>query len=280
MCAVISLAFSNHINLLIGNILSTKMIATLTIVVISLINMSGIRESTTIINGMTIIEMSSLILLVFALPFIYNNKRMSTMPTFKQSMLVPLIMIFAFTGSEALPKLAGETIDVKHIPMAIEKSITVTTILYVLVAIVMISLNINSDTSMVSTYVSIFGSKSKSIISVIALFSIFNTIMTNNISSTRTLYGYGLSKNIKPLTYIGKNKTPILAIVIVGLLSITMLYMGNMENLAIFSNIFIMVTMMIINIVAYKEMNRYRNIISIICALMFILYGVKHLFFN
>jgi APA family basic amino acid/polyamine antiporter len=190
------------------------------------------------------------------------------------------LFYYAFTGAEALPKLAGETIDVKNIPKAINKSISITTILYVLVAIVMISLNINSDTPMVSSYMSIFGPKSKAIISVIALFSIFNTIMTNNISSSRTLYGYGLSQNIKPLTYIGKNKTPILAIIIVCLLSITMLYMDNMKNLAIFSNIFIMITMMIINIVAYKEKKKYRNIISIIGALMFILYGSKHLIFN
>jgi basic amino acid/polyamine antiporter, APA family len=287
VATVISIAFADHAKALIP--LDSKLIAVLILLIIAIINMLGIRSSTTIINGMTLIEMTSLIVLMLALPFVANKNLLET-PTINKSIMVPLIMIFAFTGSEALPKLAGESINPKVIPKAIDTSIFITTIMYTMVAATMISTigidNISkSITPMVDTYAKLFGSSGKMVINGVALFSIFNTIMMSNISSSRSLYGLAKKKNYKLLSHINDNNVPINAIIITTCISIGLVLMTkSIEKMAIFSNLFIMIVMIVINSVALKEntdnknnTNKSRNIVSIILATAFLIYGSKQL---
>ena len=284
VAAVISIAFAEHIKSFIP--LNTKVIAIITLIIIALINMSGIRSSTTIINGMTIIEMASLLVLILALPFVANKDLLET-TTITKSMMVPLIMIFAFTGSEALPKLAEESIDPKVIPKAIDTSIFITTIMYAMVAATMISaLGIDkiskSITPMVDTYGKLFGSSGKTIINLVALFSIFNTIMMSNISSSRSLYGLGKKKKSKLLSRINNNNVPMVAIIIGTCISICLVLLTkSIEKMAIFSNLFIMIVMIVINSVAFKTNKdsgkKIRNIVSISLATIFLLCGSNQL---
>lgn len=273
--AVITLAFGEHINKILGINMPVKTIASIAIIVVGIINSIGIRESTTIVNGMTIIELTSLAILAFLVPRYINMKELSVMPKIKDSLLVPLIMIFAFTGAEALPKLAGETKNTKDIPRAITTSISITTVLYALTAIVIISVlgtKTMTNTPMVDVYNKIFGNSK--IIGMVALFSIFNTVLMSNISASRTLYGYGVRNNVKYITETNERQTPHVAIICCTLFSLLLTQMGSMERLAIMSNVSIMFTLIMININAYNDKKRIRNVISIIMALMFTLYGL------
>lgn len=279
VATTISLAFAEHID--IG--IKTKYLAIGTLILVGCINSLGIRESTTVINSMTIIEMLSLFVLMIMLPFKADYKELTTMPNIKGSLMVPLIMIFAFTGAEALPKLAGETIEPNKIPMAIDNSIGITTIMYAMTCATMISvLKVKgvsqSVTPMLDTYSSLFGKSGKYIINGVALFSIFNTIMMSIMSSSRSLYGFGKKKKIKELTYINKRKVPLSSIILCTLASIVLLlYYNSMEKLAILSNIFVMFMLIVINSVAYDYTQNYRNIASICIAIIFILFGYKTL---
>jgi len=290
--AVIGLAFAEHIKHLFNLNISTNIISIITLIIISIINMVGIRQSTNVINSMTAIEASSLLLLIGFLPFKFNIKELSKVPNIPKSILVPLIIIFAFTGAENLPKLAGESKNPKQdIPKAINTSLVITTGMYALVCMVMISVlgvngASNSITPMLDAYKKIFGNKVSSGITIVALFSIFNTIMSSNISSSRTLYGLGLKKQIPYLNYVNKKtKTPITAIIIGTVMSIGIMFsINSIERLAIFSNLFIMITMIVINGAAYKEnkgeknkWKRYRNIGSIALAVLFIGFGSREL---
>lgn len=282
VATVISIAFAEHIKALGINI-NIKWMATITLIIVGIINSLGIRESTTIINGMTMIEMSSLIVLMFVLPLKANVSELIRLPTTNGAIMVPLLMIFAFTGAEALSKLAGESVNPKDIPKAINTSIGITTIMYAMTCATMISIlgvkNISqSITPMLDTYSSLYGPISKRVINAIALFSIFNTIMMSSVSASRSLYGYAIEKDIKELSFINKNKVPLTAIVICTCISIGLLYMTkSVEKLAIFSNIFIMFMLIVMNSVAYKNDYKSRNIISICIALVFILFGSKQL---
>lgn len=273
--AVISLAFGAHINKIMRWNMNVKILASITIVVTGLINVMGIRESTTVVNGMTIIELTSLIVLSLMLPKVFNMKQLSAKPTIKSSLLVPLIMIFAFTGGEALPKLAGETINNKDIPRAINHSIGITTILYALTSIVMISVLGTTQitkTPMVDSYKKIFGNAN--IIGMVALFSIFNTILMSNISGSRTLYGYGVRNNVPLISDVNERKTPHISILLTTIIPLILIHCASMDRLAIISNVSIMFTMIMININAYKDKARIRNIVSIIIALLFSAYAM------
>lgn len=293
--SVIALAFSEHINkLMIVNNMSSinnTYISILTLFIIMSINIIGIRESTTIINSMTIIESVSLLLLISFLPFKFNTGELSSLPkSLSKSILVPLIIIFAFTGAETLPRLAGESINPKEdIPRAITNSISITSVMYALVSMVMISVLglsgiSNSTTPVLDTYKQIFGSKITGAITIVALFSIFNTIMTSNLSSSRSLYGISLEKEIPYLKYVNdKTKTPITSIIVATIISIVIiLSTKSIEKMAIFSNLFIMIIMIVINGAAYKyninnkddnSYKRHRNIASIVLASLFIGFG-------
>lgn len=273
--SVITLAFAMHINKIFSLNLNTKVVATIVIAIVGIINSIGIRESVTVVNIMTGIELLTLIVLAMTIPKYINMKNLSVMPTFKQSLLVPLIMIFAFTGAEALPKLAGESKNNLDIPKAITSSISITTILYACVSIVMISvLNTNSitNTPMIDAYEKIFNNGK--MIGIVALFSIFNTVLMSNISASRTLYGYGVQIKDENLVKVNKRQTPYIAIGICTILAIIFIQFGSMEKLAILSNISIMFTMIMINMNAYKDKKRIRNIISIILAVLFTIYGM------
>ena len=273
--SVITLAFADHINKVLGTDIPKKVIASITIIIVGIINSIGIRESTTVINSMTIIELLTLVILAFMVPSYINMKELSVKPMLKESMLVPLIMIFAFTGAEALPKLAGETKNNKDIPKAITTSISITTVLYALVSIVMISVlgtKTITNTPMVDVEDKIFNNGK--VIGTIALFSIFNTVLMSNISASRTLYGYGVRNKIDHVTKTNTKQTPYIAIICCTALSLLLTHMGSMERLAILSNVSIMFTMIMINMNAYKDKKRVRNIISIVMASIFALYGL------
>jgi len=286
--SVLSLSFVEHLNKIFNINLSTFKSSIIVIIAIGLINIIGIRQSTNLTNFITIIE---IVLLAIISLFIFNNfskKELSTKPNnYKNSFYVPLIILFAFTGSEMLSKLAGESINPqKDIPNAINKSIIITTILYTLVCISMISIlgssNI-SNTPIVDIFTKKFGSGLTGIISIIAIASIFNTVVVSNIASSRSLYGLGKKLDIPVISNVNKTtKTPINSTIITSLISILILFLfKNMENIAIFHNIFIMFTLIIINATSFKLSNcksrSTRTVLSIIIGIIFIIFGSKKL---
>lgn len=289
--SVISLAFTEHLKEIFNINYSDTTVSILVILAISAINLIGIRESTTVINTMTIVELGALVILSLMLPWNYNKTELSkSPPSLIKSALVPLIIIFAYTGAEALPKLSGESKKPQQdIPKAIDWSILTTSVLYALVCMVMISVlgvdgASSSKTPILDVFKNIFGNKVSSIVTIIALISIFNTIMMSNVSGSRSLYGLAKKLGISGLNYVNdKTKTPMGSILITSLLSIGLLMLvGSIENLAILTNMFVMITMIVINGAALKtsktNAQSTRNFVSMMLASVFIFFASRELY--
>lgn len=289
--SVISLAFTEHLKEIFDINYSDLTVAIVVILAISAINLIGIRQSTNVINTMTVIELGALALLSFMLPWNYNKSELSkNPPSWLKSIYVPLIIIFAYTGAEALPKLAGESKNPQNdIPKAIDWSVLTTSVLYALVCMVMISVlgvenASQSKTPILDVFKSLFGENVTSLVTIVALLSIFNTIMMSNVSGSRSLYGFAKRLGISGLNYVNdKTKTPMGSIITTSLLSILLLVlMGNIENLAIFTNMFVMITMIVINGSALKtsksNSQSVRNFISMLLAGIFIYFASKELY--
>ena len=286
--SVLSLSFSEHLNKILNIDFANIKTSIIIIIAIALINIIGIRQSSNITNFITIIEVTLLIIISSLLFTNFNKKELVKKPdSMANSFVVPLIILFAFTGSEMLSRLAGESINPqKDIPNAINKSIIVTTLLYTFVCMSMISIlgsdNI-SNTPIVDIFTNKFGAGVTGIISIIALASIFNTILVSNISGSRSLYGLGKKLNIPIIDNVDSyTKTPINSTIITSIISIIiLLILQNIESLAIFHNIFIIFTLVVINAAAYKLSNNstrsFRNITSIIIGILFMIFGGKKL---
>jgi amino acid transporter len=140
-----------------------------------------------------------------------------------------------------------------------------------------------SQTPIIDVLGNIFGSKVSTIITIIAIISIFNTIMMSNLSGSRTLYVMGSNNDISFLSYVNKfTRTPMGAIMATLAISIFLLLLvGNIEHLAIFSNLFVMLTMIVINGVALKNSKStyqsVRNILSIVLGGAFIYFGGREM---
>ena len=290
---VIALAFAEYFKKIFNLNVSDVRVALLTVITITIINLVGIRQSANVISTLTFIEVGILVLLSLLLPKVFNKKELFTKPTdISKSILVPLIIIFAYTGAEVLPRLAGESKNpTKDIPKAINWSIISTSILYTIVSMVIISTlgvsgSSESKTPILDVFKKIFGNKVTSVVATIAIIAIFNGILTSNLSGSRSLYGLGKKLNISPLNKVNKKtKTPTTAILITSCISIALLLSNKkMEKLAILSNIFIMITMIMINGTAYKtsksNVQSVRNMSSIVLSIGFIFYAIKELLNN
>ena len=289
--ATIALGMSYYISKLTGIKNAPIIIGGIIILLAGFVNLIGIKESINITNGMTIMETIALIVIAVLGFFNYNTTELSISPTkFTNLIKSSFIIMFAYMGFESLPKLSEETINPQIvIPNAIKNSVIITTILYTLVALSVISIlgvkdTINSKTPLGDVMNKISGKNFSNLINIIAMVSIGNTVLMSNIVGSRSLYG--LSKKEKLLEtfkYISPTtKTPIMAIVFVTILSmIFLIIFKDIEVLAKYANIFTFITLIIINIISVmirKEKENIYDIRGIAATISIVLYLVYTMF--
>jgi basic amino acid/polyamine antiporter, APA family len=276
IAATISMGMTNYLSKILG-FKDTPFIkiavSSLLIAICGLINLAGIKESINVASALTFVEVLALVVIAILGLKNINTKALSVKPTNTNSLLMSsLLMLFAYTGFEALPRLSEETINSQeNIPKAIKYSIIVTTILYTLVSVATISIlgiqkTASSRTPLSDIIQKLFGGGYSRILDIMALLSIGNTILMTNIVSSRGLYG--LSKKIKPLEFFKTlsidKQTPTHATVAVTLFSILLLViLPNIEHLAVFANFFVLIALFIINLLAIKLKMKRENEINI-----------------
>ncbi|MBS3801846.1 MAG: amino acid permease, partial [Candidatus Thermoplasmatota archaeon] len=142
----------------------------------------------------------------------------------------------------------------KTIPKAILISLIVTTILYILVGLAAVSVVSFSDLASSNAPLSLvaqqwFGEKSFLALSVIALFSTFNTSLAMLLSGSRLVYGMAKEKGLPTVfTKVSKKtKTPWVAIIGVVLASLLFLFVGDVAVVANLTNFTIFVVFIVVN---------------------------------
>ena len=133
-------------------------------------------------------------------------------------------------------------------------SLAITTIIYILVAISTVSVvpwqelaEAKGPLALVAQYV--LGENSIIILSIIALFSTFNTALVMLLSGSRLLYGIGERKAIpKYFTLVLKKfKTPWVAIITIVLASAIFIFIEDLKTVANLTNFTIFMVFIIIN---------------------------------
>jgi amino acid transporter len=197
-------AFSALCNLLLGYLSfflpsadtgwTRSLIITVVVIVLTIVNVIGVRESVILNNLFTVLKLAPLLLFVVA-GFIFLNPQSFTIPAvphFGNFSRAVLLLIFAFSGFEMVVIPAGETHEPqRHIAFALLMAMGVVVLLYLLIQVVCIGTLpelASSERPLVDASRQFFGATGASLISVGALFSVTGTLNSSMLSGPRILF--------------------------------------------------------------------------------------------
>jgi len=259
-CATLCIAFGGYLK----SMLNTPIIlfGILLILFIALINYIGIKFSIKFNIIATIIEVAGLIIIiVLGIKYFGTVNYIETPETGIIGIFTAIgIIFFAYLGFEDIVNLAEETKHARKLmPIAVVASLIITTLLYILVSLSAVSiigfqeLGL-SDSPLTLIFQTATGLRFGGLFSIIALFSIFNTVLLLFIAATRIAYSMGINKSL-PLIF-GKlderTRTPYFSIIILAILTILVIIMGNISLAAQLTNIVILAVFVVINIAVIK----------------------------
>ncbi len=215
----------------------------------------GIKESATVIMLMTIIEVGGLLLIIFYGRNTFGSVDVSniTWPTsFNGVFMGAFIAFYAYIGFEDMVNTAEETIKPeKTLPMAIFIAVFSATVLYFLVAWVIVgslSSEALANTSMPLVEIIKQQGQSPILFSIIALISISNGILVQIIMASRLIYGMAKQDNAPKIfsNVFSKTQTPVYSTVLVICIILLFAYALPITTLAkITSTVMLCVFLMI-----------------------------------
>ncbi len=254
--ATVSIGFAGYFSQLLE---INLFIAALGIIgLVWLVNVSGIRQSSTVNIIFTIIEFCGLLLVIYAaFPYLGKVNYFESPPGgFNHVLLGAALSYFAYIGFEEIVKLSEETKKPeKNIPRALFLASSIVMIVYLVIAVCAISAipwkELGESKHPLADIVNNeLGKTGVIIISVIALFSTTNTILSNMMGSSRVLIYLGQeNRKLKWLSIVSsKRKTPVFALILVAGLMIAFAAIGKLETVALIANFFIFITFLFVNI--------------------------------
>ena len=254
--ATVAVGFAGYLS---GLLPVNSLIGSLGIIaLIFIVNASGIRQSSVINVVFTLVEAAGLVfVIVAAFPAIGAVSYTELPPGGYSDILAgSALAFFAYIGFEDIMKLAEETKNPeKNIPRALFISSIIVVVLYSLVAVCVVSALpyetlSNSKSPLADIIGHQFGTTGILIISVIALFSTSNTILSNMLGSSRVLLNMSSEVRIfRPLSYVlPKRKTPVVALVLIMAAMCGFAFIGKIETIARIATIFIFITFIIVNL--------------------------------
>lgn len=252
--ATVSIAFGSYLSQWVA--VPVIPIAAALVVVLTAINLIGVRESSALNVVFTIIEASGLVLVIGVAVF----ARGVPMPAEPSAPLPAIgaaaaLAFFSFLGFENIANLAEEA---KHpardIPRAILVSLVGATVLYVLVALSATALAgaeglAGSDSPLASAVGSVSPVAAR-VLSGVALFATANTALVSILVGARLLFGMASQGGVLPRA-IGKvsgRKVPWLATLIVGAVALALIPFGDVGTVASVSSFASLVAFAVVNV--------------------------------
>jgi len=261
--ATVTLGFAGYFYSLFGKIISISknfliiLTASILIVILSFINFLGIKESSKFNIIFTAIEALALIFIILiGLPYFGRVNYLETTNGLKGILSGAALIFFAYIGFEDISNIAEEIKNPKKvIPRAIILAILITTLLYVLTSISVVSLVDwrelgNSDTSLALAASKVLGTNAYWLISFVALFATANTALIMMIATSRMMYGMARDKSLpEELTLIHeRTRTPWIAAIVVMVFSIVFLFFGKITVVANITSLSMFITFAAVNL--------------------------------
>ena len=243
--ATVALGFAGYVANFFGiDLLIVKItIGISLILILSVVNFIGIKTSTWMNILFTLIEAAGLIfIIIIGIPH-FGSVDYTLLPSTSSIGAIfssVALIFFAYIGFEDIANIAEEVKKPqKNLPRAIVYSIIITTILYVLTAIAVVSIApyadiAGSDAPLNYVATVALGPIGGLIMSSIAIFATANTVLIMLIVTSRMIYGMARDKALpEGLSKISpKRRTPTLAVLVTMILTIVPIFFGDISIVA------------------------------------------------
>jgi len=216
----------------------------------------GVKETARVAVIATLIEAAGLVLIIaLGLPHLGSVNYWEMPQGFSGLFAASALIFFAYQGFESMVKFSEETRSPETtVPKALVLAVVISVIFYVLVALSVVSLlgwqEISVSKAPFSDIVSgTLGPDAAIVIAVVALFATANTALMSMYASSRVLYGMAGSSRLTARfarVHPGR-RTPWTAIAFCGVLSIALLFSGDIAFIANMTNFTLFVTFIVIN---------------------------------
>jgi len=254
--ATVALGFAGYFS----NLTSFPLIisAVVLIVLLTALLGYGVKETARFAVISTIIEASGLVLIIaIGLPHLGSVNYLEMPQGFSGLFAASALIFFAYQGFESMVKFSEETKSPETtVPKAIILAVVICVIFYILVALSAVSLlgwqQLAVSKAPFADIVSgMLGPDAAILIAIIALFATANTALMSMYASSRVLYGMsGSSRLTAGFAWVHPaQRTPWIAIAFCGVLSIALLFAGDIAFIANMTNFTLFVTFIVINAV-------------------------------
>jgi len=211
------------------------------VVVLSLINFYGIKESAKFNIIFTLIEIFGLILIIILGINYFGSVNYFESPSgFPGIFSATILVFFAYIGFEEMVNVAEETKKPKRVlPIAIIVSLIVTTIIYILVSLSVVSILpwdvLGTSEAPLADVAGKALPGSSILLSTVALFATGNTVLIMLIVGSRMIYGMAHERGVLPRFFSrihSKRRTPWIAILTIMVLALAFISFGNIRMVA------------------------------------------------
>jgi len=223
--------------------------------IISVIMYFGIEGSKMVTNTLGSVKMVSIIGLCVACVFVLASKRgegaaaiSKRRLSFDKFVYISFLAIFLFNGYDAVVKMNNEIKEpAQTIPKALLYSLAICFVIYMMIALTVLRLGILSKKPMNELFQYFWDSDVTRVgIYTLGILTIFNTTFISMLALSRFLYGLAHKKNKWLENVNEKFRTPHNCILLVFILSALFLLIGNFESATIWTNIFLIVFLLIL----------------------------------
>jgi APA family basic amino acid/polyamine antiporter len=253
--ATVAIGFANYFAGLFGT--AVIPVAFGALLVCGVIVFAGIQETAFFTIAITLIETAGLVIIMaiglpkFGEPADYVQMAHGIEGILKAGVLI----FFSYLGFESIARLAEETEEPrKNIPKAIVLSIAITTIIYILVGIAAVSVLpaeelAASGSPLADIAETWLGQESFWLLSLIALFSTFNTVLVMLLSASRMVYGIADERALPDVfcRVSSKTRTPWAATLAVTAGAMLFLALGDVEMVANLTNFTVFAVFIAVN---------------------------------
>ena len=254
--AAVALAFAGYLSRFVDA--PSVLVAVVLVAATAGVNVWGIDLSTRINVVFTAVEIVGLLIVIWVGSGSWGTVAVSHASNGAVGVVYASFLIFfAYLGFGSIVTLAEETEDAAvTIPRAILLAIAITTVLYVLVALAAVALvdwqQLRQSASPLATVAGAgWGPTGATVLGVIALFSTMNTVLVLQISTSRLLYGVSKSEyHVFPEVFSrvhAARQTPHYAASTVALLTVPVVFLGDLELIAGLANVVLLAVFVLVN---------------------------------
>ena len=252
--STVALGFGGYFEALTGAPILPS--AVLLILFLSVVLLWGVKLSAWFAIVFTLIETAGLLIVIYVgIPHLGSVDYLQMPGGLTGVFEAAALIFFAYMGFEEMVKLSEETRDPeRNMPLALIAALAITIILYILVALSVVSVVpwevlAASSAPFAEVAAEALGPEAFVVISAIALFATANTVLLMLLAASRIAYGMAEAASLP--TVLGRvhpgRRTPMAAIVAVTLLSIAFAFSGEIAFVASANDFILFLTFIVIN---------------------------------